>query len=77
MPLLLDNGATLDWSRNEVGEEPKHERRWSLAIKKRKNKDKTMSISSPDHSPLGIPHNCDYDGLFHHNPQARLLIPYV
>ena len=77
MPRSLDNGATLNWSSIEVGEEPKHERRWSLAINKHKNKDKAMTISSPDRSSIVIPHDYDYDGLFHHNLQTWLLIPYV
>lgn len=63
MPRSLDDGATLDWSGKDVVEEPKHDRRWSLSIPKRKTKDKAMSITSLDHSPLDT--SSDYDGLFY------------
>ena len=64
IPRSLDNGATLDWSGKEAAEEPKHDRKWSLSITKRKTKDKTMSTSSLDHSPLDISRDSNYDGLF-------------
>ena len=66
MPRSLDNGATLDWSGKEITEEPRHDRKWSLSINKRKPKDKATSISSLDHSSLDIPHDSTYDGIFHH-----------
>jgi len=65
MPRSIDNGATLDWSGKEVVEEPRHDRRWSLSITKRRTKDKVTSIPSLDHSPLDVSHESDYDGLFH------------
>jgi hypothetical protein len=65
----MDNGATLDWSGKEAIEEPKHDRKWSLSMTKRKIKDKAMSISSPDHSPLDISRDSNYDGLLHRSNQ--------
>ena len=65
MPRSLDNGATLDWSGKEVAEEPKLNRKWTLSITKRKPKDKAMSTSSPDHSPLDISRDSNYGGLFY------------
>jgi len=71
MPRSLDNGATLDWSGGEAIEEPKHDRKWSLSINKRKTKDKAMSISSLDHSPLDMSRDSDFDGLFRRsNPRT-------
>ena len=64
MPRSIDNGATLDWSGKEPVEEPRHDRRWSLAITKRKTKDKATSVSSLDHFALDVPPDPDYDGLF-------------
>lgn len=64
MPRSLDNGATLDWSGKEIAEEPKHDRKWSLSIPKRRAKDKTMSTSSLDPPSLDIPRDSSYDGLF-------------
>lgn len=75
MPRSLDNGATLDWSGKEVTEEPKHERKWSLAINKRKGKDKVMSAASLDNSSLGISRHSDYDGSFHHHNKCSFLRP--
>jgi hypothetical protein len=67
MPRSLNDGATLDWSGKEAVEEPKHDRKWSLSITKRKIKDKAMSISSLDHShsPLDISRDSNYEGLSH------------
>lgn len=64
MPRSLDNGATLDWSGKEITEEPKHDRKWSLSIPKRRAKDKTMSTTSLDHPSLDIPRDSNYDGVF-------------
>jgi hypothetical protein len=64
MPRSLDNGATLDWSGKEITDEPRHDRKWSLSINKRKTKDKATSISSLDHSSSGIPPESTYDGMF-------------
>ena len=78
MPRSLDDGATLDWSGKEVVEEPKHDRKWSLSINKRKTKDKAMSISSLDHSPPDISCGSNYDGLFYHAyPQMQLLMTHI
>ena len=65
MPRSLDDGATLDWSGKETFDEPKHDRKWSLSITKRKTKDKAMSLPSLDHPPLDISRDSDYDGLFY------------
>ena len=71
MPRSIDNGATLDWSGKELVVEPRHDRRWSLAITKRKTKDKATSVSSLDHSTLDVPRDPDYDGSFRRsNPQT-------
>lgn len=78
MPRSLDNGATLDWSGREMTEEPKHDRKWSLAINKRKAKDKATSVSSLDHSSLDIPQESSYDGLSYRNsPQTEILMACV
>ena len=78
MPRSLDNGATLDWSGKEATDEPKHDRKWSLSINKRKPKDKVVSLSPLDHSSLGITRDSDYDGLFHHHSlQTQLLTAHV
>jgi len=77
MPRSLDNGATLDWSGKEGVEEPKHDRKWSLSITKRKAKDKATS-SSLDHSPLDISRDSNYGGLFHRAyPQTQPLMTYI
>lgn len=77
-PRSLDNGVTLDWSGKEAAEGPKHERKWSLSIHKRKTKDKAVSASSLDHSSSGVTRESDYDGLFNnHNPQTHLLTARV
>ena len=78
MPRSIDNGATLDWSGKEPVEEPKHERRWSLAIAKRKTKDKATSVSSLEHPVLDVPRDPDYDGLFHcSKPQTQSLMTRI
>ncbi|KAF9643854.1 hypothetical protein BDM02DRAFT_3175491 [Thelephora ganbajun] len=61
MPRSPDNGATLDWSGKEVAGEPRHDRKWSLSINKRKTKGKATSISSLDHSPIDNSRDSNYD----------------
>ena len=78
MPRSLNGGATLDWSGKEAAEEPKHDRKWSLSINKRKTKDKATFTPSLDHPSQGVPLNSDYDGLFHHrSPQTQVLTVLV
>jgi len=78
MPRSMNNGATLDWSGKEPVEEPRHDRRWSLAITKRKTKDKATSVPSLDHSALGVPRDPNYDGLFRcSNPQTWSLMNHI
>ena len=68
VPTSLDNGAVLDWT-GTSGNEEKYERRWTLSISRRKEKDRPQDLG-----PMGI----EKQEILHASAVASfVLLPFI